>query len=214
MAPVKNTEDHADGKIGTEELLERLIVADPLAWETLLDRIEQRLRVLLHFRLPTNARVRIDPEDILQNTFLDAIKGISGFEYRGPGSLQRWFSQILIHRIQQEQARTSRLPTPNSTDGRELAMEFESNPRRPLVQWIAAHATPSSEARHRERVARIRDVVERLPETEREVVLLVVYEGLNNAEAGHRLGVDPSTISVRLKRAMARCATRLRELTP
>ena len=54
-------------------------------------------------------------------------------------------------------------------------------------------------------------VLSALPEKDRSAVLLRVYEGLSGREAAAVEGLDESTMSVRLREALRKCAARLKE---
>jgi RNA polymerase sigma-70 factor (ECF subfamily) len=75
--------------------------------------------------------------------------------------------------------------------------ELESDA--PLVD---ARADPEGDAIKRQRQARLRDAVSRLPLGLRQVVVLVL-EGLSHREAGEVLGLTENNVAVRLTRARA-----------
>jgi RNA polymerase sigma-70 factor (ECF subfamily) len=58
------------------------------------------------------------------------------------------------------------------------------------------------------------DVIERLPEDEREVFDLVGIQGLTHAEAATVVGVSEKTVQRRLNRARLLLAERLADLRP
>jgi RNA polymerase sigma-70 factor (ECF subfamily) len=75
----------------------------------------------------------------------------------------------------------------------------ELEPDAPLVD---ARADPEGDAIKRQRQARLRDAVSRLPLGLRQVVVLVL-EGLSHREAGEVLGLTENNVAVRLTRARA-----------
>lgn len=46
-------------------------------------------------QLPSGAKKLVDPEDVLQSSFLSAWRGLDGFAYDGKGSLDRWLAKIV-----------------------------------------------------------------------------------------------------------------------
>src|SRR5947199_352980 len=60
-------------------------------------------------------------------------------------------------------------------------------------QVLAAEPTPSQVLVQRELVRRVRQAVGRLPEGEREVLILRNLEGLSNQETARVLEIDPAT---------------------
>lgn len=198
---------------GTKDILDGLALDPDAAWERLVRRVESKLRVLVHFRSPWRLHDVHGEEDVLQEVWAEAARSIHAFEYRGPGSLQRWFAGILTNKLLHAGREARRRPIPVSdvgTQGR------DARAGRTLELGDACEQRPgvSEHARRRELEARVRAVLQRLPESEREAILLRLFEGLSGREAARRMGVDESTISVRFKRAIGTCAVHLREFAP
>ena len=63
----------------TETQLERAAQGDQRAWAKLLDRHQVRLRRMIILRLDQRLQGRIDPEDVLQDTFLEAATHLAAY---------------------------------------------------------------------------------------------------------------------------------------
>lgn len=175
-------------------------------------RIECRLRVWLHFHMDASLQAAVDPEDLLQELWSEIACHLDRFEYRGPGSLQRWMAGILRNKLLHAARKNRRRPIPFSalaTDG-ELAPPQQAI-RHALVQSQSGVSRP---ARLQEMEQQIRACLQKLPEGERQVLLCRLFEGLTGVETAERLAIDPSTVSVRMKRAIAACARHLEALAP
>ncbi|MCZ7643838.1 MAG: sigma-70 family RNA polymerase sigma factor [Planctomycetota bacterium] len=61
---------------------------------------------------------------------------------------------------------------------------------------------------------RLREAIERLPDAQRTVVLLVFQEGLSHAEAARELELSPETLRARLYRARQQLRIWLKDLAP
>ena len=200
----------ADDTPATRTLLDGL-ARDPDGWRRLIRRAESKLRVLLHFRMSPRLREVLDEDDLMQEVWTEAARKLASFEYRGPGSLQRWLAGILANKLRHAHRIAQRIGVPSSR----LAPASTALAAGSLEALLAStQSSVSAHARKRELETRVRDVLRRLPEPEREAVLLKVFEGLNGREAAERLGVDESTVSVRFKRALETCAIHLREFAP
>ncbi len=70
--------------------------------------------------------------------------------------------------------------------------------------------TPSEELERAERAEKIRKLIERLPETLRQVVLLVYYEGIKYREVAEILNIPVGTVKSRLHTAIKKLALMLR----
>ena len=69
---------------------------------------------------------------------------------------------------------------------------------------LARGSTPSQHLDHGELARRVRQAVARLPESDREIVMMRHFEGLSNREVACLLGIDPAAASKRHGRAMLR----------
>ncbi|NOT31244.1 MAG: sigma-70 family RNA polymerase sigma factor [Planctomycetes bacterium] len=204
-----------DTSPGTKDILDALALDPNGGWERLIARAESKLRILLHFRMSPRLRGVLAEEDLLQEVWAEGARNLERFEYRGPGSLQRWFAGILSNKLLHAGREAWRVPMPASAVARESTIAALASRRLDLAQCLpATQSSVSGHARKRELEERVRDVLLRLPEAEREVILLKLFEGLNGREAALRLGVDESTVSVRFKRALETCARQLKEYAP
>lgn len=180
---------------------------DDSGWRSFLERAESRLRVVLHFRMTAPVRAQCEREDVLQDVWAEAMRCFDRFEYRGPGSLQRWVTGILRRKlleIARKGERTALLETDIGARRRTSS--------HPLLDAMETSKTGvSGNAERREMEARVQEVLSELPPPEREAILMKVYEGLSFREAGKLAGVDPATIHHRFRRGLRACATHFRD---
>ena len=73
-----------------EELLERAVGGDEAALGALLEARAADLARRIEARIPRRWRSLLGAEDVLQQTFVDAFRGIGEFENRGPDSFAAW----------------------------------------------------------------------------------------------------------------------------
>ncbi len=177
---------------------------DPVrGFEALLRRSESRLRLLLHFRLADGSWPGVDPEDVLQDVWTEAVRSLARFEYRGKDSLHRWLAGLLANKLLHAKRGEARRPLP-------VTSVAPSGLQEALLEALSrVRTSASSVARRNEREERVRRVLEELPERQRRAILLRVYEGLSGREAAEVEGVDESTMSVRLREAVKACAEKL-----
>jgi RNA polymerase sigma-70 factor (ECF subfamily) len=176
-------------------LLTRAQAGDQEALETLLDRYRPRLQRWARGRLPTWARDLADTHDLVQETLIQAFKKVDGFEIRGEGAFQAWLRQILLNRIRQEIRRASRRPSNDELDSH---IEDEQ-------------ATPLEAAVGRQAVERYEAALDRLKESDREIIIARVELGQTNEEIAAAFG-KPSSNAARMavERALFRLAREMR----
>lgn len=137
-----------------------------------------------------------DADDVIQKVLIDALRGISGFEPRGPGSFLKWLLTIANRRVQDLRRWQQRHPAePVGSDVDGIAAEAESSDltgddlRGPLL---------------RRALDLVRDEIEA---TTWQAFWLTVVEERATAQVAEQLGI--SVNAVRL--AKSRVLRRLRE---
>jgi RNA polymerase sigma-70 factor (ECF subfamily) len=150
---------------------------DPAAFHELVDRHAAYLFGLAA-SLVGNAT---DAEDIVQETFAGAFRGLAAF--RGRSSLKTWLTQILLR-----QAAAHRR-------GRRRFLSFLAV-RSSSVPEHAPSASPSSDAR-----MDVAAALKALSEEHRQVVVLREFQGLSYEEIAEVLSLPQGTVESRLFRA-------------
>ena len=145
----------------TRELLEGALRGDERSWRLIFAAHQEFLLYVLR-TLSVNSS-QVDPEDVLQVAFLQAWKRIDRFEYRGVGSLRRWLRRIAENALIDALRRSNRVPTPG--------------PEVDLARDTGA-AGPDEAAADKELSARLLRCLARLPEDERDIVIMRKLEGL------------------------------------
>jgi len=134
----------------------------------------------------------IDPDDVVQDVFLVARRRLRRFE--GPGTITTWLFRA-TERIVLAARRKARLR-------RILArMPFDLAPAAPR-----SRPTPLESVERGDLASTIHRLLDRLPERQREVLILFEVEGLSTHEIAALTGTRLATIRVWLHRARARFA--------
>jgi RNA polymerase sigma-70 factor (ECF subfamily) len=172
-------------------LVERVRAGDPNAWETLVRCHSGRLLAVARRFLRTEE----DRVDAVQDAFLSAFRSLDGF--KGNATLGTWLHRILVNACLQKLRTRSRmrevpmddlLPTLDETG--------HSNwPARPWEEEALGRLT-RTETRQR-----VRECINQLPKTHREVLLLRDIEELDTDQSAQLLGISPGAVKVRLHRA-------------
>ncbi len=173
------------------------------------ERYRSYLRLLAEAQLGRWGRKGIDPSDIVQQTLLDAHK--DRMRFRGQTEAERfaWLRRLLACNLADEvraQGRAKR------DDARVRSLEEalgDSSAR--LEHWLAAdQSSPSERAERNEAVVRLADALARLPEDNRQAIVMRHCQGLSLSEISTALGRTPQAIAGLLKRGLAE----LRDLMP
>ena len=191
----------------TQEFVEKARLGDREALGTLLQRYRQRLEALIHLRLGPQLREKVEVEDVLQETYLNAIGAIQKFQWTDQGSFFRWLGAIAEHVIQ----RSARfhLQTEKRKYSRERSLErhLDGTEGRPadLAKLLRARdPSPSTILQRQERFDRLEAALNQLHPDHREVIILAAVRGLPTRDIAAQLGRSREAVSMLLLRALRR----------
>lgn len=185
----------------TMQLLQQVRAGRGGAFEKLFDRHRAYLTRVVGLRLDGRIRSRVDTSDVVQETYVEALRRFDDYVERPPLPFRLWLRQIACD--QSLKARRRHRQTDRRTVDRELSLPERSS----LLlarQLCGKVATPSEELKQAETARRVREAVEHLPDHECDVVVMRHYEGLSNQEIATVLRVKAATVSKRHGRAMLR----------
>jgi RNA polymerase sigma-70 factor (ECF subfamily) len=192
------------------ELVARLRAGDEGAFETMIDRYHRSLLRMALLYVPSRAIA----EEVVQETWLGVLQGLSRFE--GRSSLKTWIFRILTNRARTRGQREGRsIPfsavwSPES-DTAEPAVEAErfAPPEREWAgHWVSRphnwDALPEERLLGRETRAQIQRAIDALPGSQREVITLRDVEGWNSEEVCNILSISETNQRVLLHRARSK----------
>ena len=182
------------------DLWKAAVHGDHGAFHTLVDRHARGL-----FRVAVSlSATRSDAEDICQETFAAAYKGLRGFD--GRASVKTWLTRILMRRaakIWNKQRNARRTISLYREDAAGEERNHETNGG-VLPGKASAAATVDVDTR-----MDVMNVIRQLPGEFRDVVVLREIDGLSYQEIADTLGLPRGTVESRLHRARAELRRRL-----
>src|SRR5262245_15340935 len=140
---------------GLEPLLAQAQAGDRSAWNTLLGRLRPIVRALLRRQVAQDA----DASDLTQQVQLRMDRGFAQFRGEAVPQLLAWVRQILAR----------------------VLIDFhrgKSPPAGPLPEVDDPRSGPSSELVHAEAMARLSAALEKLPDAQRQVIELRLFDRL------------------------------------
>ena len=196
--PLRNAESAPSASWSDEALLlEYRSVGDRRAFDELVHRYERELYNYLR-RYLGDAEMA---EDAFQGTFLQVHLKCDRFE---PGRRVRpWLYTVATNQAIDAQRRDRRHRMV-SLD-RRCVGKGEDDGAGSLVELLdGEYASPAEQLESAEQAREVRRAVEQLPESLREVLLLVYYQGLKYREAADVLSIPVGTVKSRLHAAIRR----------
>lgn len=134
-----------------------------------------------------------DAEDVMQDVFIDAYRKFD--KLRNPGNVRTWLHKITVNRC---------------NDHFRALLRREKREQAFVERQADNHSTDALGEAERNDV--VREVVERLPEKSREVLMLKHFAGFSCAEISEMTGYSKSTITGRLQTARRRVRDKLIEM--
>jgi RNA polymerase sigma-70 factor (ECF subfamily) len=179
--------------------------ADSQGGDDWLDQYRGYLRVLAEMQLDQRLQAKLDPSDVVQETLLQAHRGLGDF--RGQTQPQRaaWLRQILarvLAHATRDFGRGKRDVQRERSVQAQMQKALDASSAR-LEAWLAAdQSSPSQKLERQERLRQLCDHLESLPESQREAVRQHYLEGRKIAEIAERLDRTPAAVAGLLKRGL------------
>jgi RNA polymerase sigma-70 factor (ECF subfamily) len=173
----------------------------------LLERYRAYLTLLARLQVGRRLQGKADPDDVVQETFLEAARHFPQFRGETEPELAAWLRKILagclahlVRRYCGTQARDVRLE-------RALEDDLDQSSRAIDRGLVATQSTPSQRASRREEAVLLADALAELPDDYREIIVLRHLEGLTFPQAAQRMGRSLDSV----EKLWLRAVTRLRQ---
>jgi RNA polymerase sigma-70 factor, ECF subfamily len=170
----------------------------------LLEQYRNYLGLLARLQIGRRLQGKVDPGDMVQETFLEAHRQFGRFRGDSELELTAWLRAILagvlshlVRRYFGTQGRDVRLE-------RELADDLDQSSRFMDHGLAAQESSPSQRASRREQAVLLADSLNQLPPDYREVLILRHLEGLTFPEIAARMGRSVDSVEKLWVRALPR----------
>lgn len=186
----------------TQRLVNLAKTGDELALERLCKVYGERVRRIVRLRMGRELRSKMESMDLVQDTFISALRGLENFTYQNEGDFLRWLSTIAENRLRDNLKKFH-------ADKRDIRKEMSLNNNRQSSQdsfvkmaGPVDSTTPSVIMSRREELDGLEKALDKLKPEYKEVILLTKIEGLSSKELGDKLGKAPGAVRMLLSRAM------------
>jgi RNA polymerase sigma-70 factor (ECF subfamily) len=173
------------------------------AFDQALARQRPYLLLLARMYLGDSSRRRLDPSDVVQQTFLQAQRQASQFRGRTAAELAAWLRRILAGTLSDALRAMSRAKRDAGRE-RSLHAALDESASRLEHRLAAAQPSPSEQADRHEQVLRLAAALARLPEEQRRAVELKHLHDCTVAEIAQSLGRSETAVGGLLRRGMAK----------
>jgi RNA polymerase sigma-70 factor (ECF subfamily) len=183
---------------------------DDAALGRLLELYRNYLRLMARSLIGGALQARLDPSDVVQETFLKAHADFQQFLGHGESEMVAWLRSILVHRLadmaRHHKARGRDLRREESLEAKleRSSLEVQNS----LAEW---NQSPSALALKREQAVLLAEALERLPADYREVFVLRNLEHVPLTEVATRMGRSANAVSQLWRRAILALRRELEE---
>ena len=189
------SDQQADDAASDQEIVRRTLAGERNAFELLFLRYERAIYLYL-LRI---ARVQEDAEDLTQETFLHAYRGLAGYKLDQP--FRPWLFKIATNAALSSRRRKT-LPTLSLDDENHVAERGAAS-----LGCALGEETPAQKMTRQEEIDQLQQALAALSPEDAALIHLHYFEGIKFKEIGEILGRTPGSIAV----ALHRLRHRLRE---
>jgi RNA polymerase sigma-70 factor (ECF subfamily) len=203
-------DDQEDDLHALSELVSR---GDQRGLQELLMKHRPRLRRMVAARLDPRLASRVDPSDIVQETFVEAVKQLPSYIEKPAIPFYPWLRQLTANRL--AAAYQHHLHAQRRSVAREVSVDLGLSSASVALladRLVSSQTTPSREMGRKELERQVREALGRLPLIDREVLILKFVEQLSPQETAAILGISAEAVGMRRLRALRRLSDELREI--
>jgi RNA polymerase sigma-70 factor, ECF subfamily len=179
--------------------------SDCLGW--LLEIYRNYLHVTASAQLNQRLRSRVNPSDLVQETFLRASRHFGEFCGSSEQEWLGWLRTILrrsVLKMVHRQVVARKRSVLREVSLQELAIRFGPEASGLVSLVVSSGSSPSTQARRQELSTLVAERLSRLPGHCRDVLVLRHLEGLSFPEVADRMGRTPGAVRVLWLRALER----------
>ncbi len=188
----------------TEELLSRA-GGRGMELQLLLERHRDRLRRMIAVRLDSRLAPLVDASDVVQEAMADASHKLDGYLRERPLPFYPWLRRLALERIIQLHRRYLGTQKRSVTREERLDLALPDDSAIRLADCLACSDTsPSQQVLRDEQARRLREMLERLSPTDRDVLVMFHLEELDFSEIAAALAISENAAKVRHFRALER----------
>lgn len=168
-------------------LVKDYINGNELAIELLIKRHQQRLYSFIYSKIHD----RDTTEDIFQDTFIKVIRTLKRGNYNEEGKFLPWVMRIAHNLIIDHFRKSNRMPTFNNSD------EFD------IFSVLSDGALNAEGKIIKEQILNdVKELVEELPDEQKEVLIMRIYNDMSFNEISENTGVSINTALGRMRYAL------------
>ncbi|MFK7736301.1 MAG: sigma-70 family RNA polymerase sigma factor [Pirellulaceae bacterium] len=181
-----------------DALIEKTLNGDREALSELLDRYRPRLRAMVNFRMDPRVRKRVDPSDILQESFIELARKLPTAKLpQDPSSFFVWIRGITMDRLLVAHRRHLAAKVRDARKELSIDQKFGGDATSMCLAagLLGKETSILGKIVRREQKQLVISLLEQMDGIEREVIALRTFEGLSNSEVAQILNLTKQKAS-------------------
>jgi RNA polymerase sigma-70 factor (ECF subfamily) len=188
-----------------DALVDRVIRGDRDALAELFDHHRDRLWRIVSFRLDVRLAGRVDAEDVLQETYMNAERRLQHVLKDAPDGMFIWFRMLATQTLAEVHRRHLGIQARDPSREQSMRVGGGSSTSFSISSHLFGHLTSPSQAALRRELSDQLDVaLASMEDLDREVLALRHFEELSNRETARVLEITEQAASMRYVRALTR----------
>ena len=173
-----------------------------------LERFRGYLYVLAERHADRRLQGKADASDVVQQTLVQALAGLSQFRGRSDAEMAAWLRQILARQLANA-ARDFGRQKRDAARERSLEAALDQSASRLELVLAAADSTPSQNAQRNEQFLQLAAALAELPEAQRQAIVLHHLERKSLEEIGGQMDRTAAAVAGLVKRGLRALRLRL-----
>jgi len=189
---------------------EKLRQGDNQALAELFSIYRERLLRIIHFRLDQRLKTRIDTDDVLQDSYMEALKRIEHFR-NFSGSSFVWLALLVKQTLIDLQR--FHFTAEKRDIGKEFLISDMATSMNLAYHLVAQVSSPSRKVMQMDILANVGNAIATMDETDQEILAMRHFEEFSNKEAAEALQINQKAASIRYVRALQRLKEIMQQFT-
>lgn len=175
-----------------------------------LEDYREYLRLLAELQLDRPLQGKIDLSGVVQQTMLEAHQALRKHKPQPGHHLAAWLRQILANNLTDE-LRKLRTGKRDVSQERSLEAALQQSSLRLQAWLVADQSSPSAHACRQEQAIRLSAALGKLPEAQRDALLMRHFRGWSLKQIAEHLGRSQAAVAGLLKRGLQQLRSELRD---
>jgi RNA polymerase sigma-70 factor (ECF subfamily) len=175
-----------------------------------MEEYREYLALLARLQLDRTLHAKVDLSGVVQQTLLDAHQAMPRVPPQEGGQRAAWLRRILANNLADE---LRKLAAGKRDLGRECSLEAALDQSSARLEGLLAtrQSSPSQQAQRHERSVELAAALARLPEAQREALVLQHWEGWSLAQIAEHMGRTKAAVAGLIKRGLQQLREDLKE---